>query len=487
MKRTWQNFLLITVFTLAICSESPARTIKGKVTCGREKISKVIVTDGKNFTQTGRTGKFRMKISDSCKFVYIVTPSGYAGDWSDGAPKFYKKAEGQKLFSFELVKIGDVSAGYNLIALGDPQPRTEMQADEFAREPLEDICKTAGELKGPTIGIALGDICFDVTELMQNWKNTIIRTGFPFYTVPGNHDYTYELRHNDALALATYEDNFGPANYAVQIGSDFIIMLDNIIYSRKNNPTKKKYYEGYSDEILEWVSGLLRLIPMDRQIYIVQHSPVAGRLSNSGYIYNGDKLIDILKGRNACFISGHNHLNDNYEYFPGIIEHNIGAISGTWWDAYHCKDGTPRGYKVYIKKDDKLSWYYKSVGKDKEFQFEIFHPGECALNPDCIVVNLWDYDNGWSVEWLEDGKPMGCMNPVFELNPLHMKEIEETFKSRNTPIPDWKETIEGEHYFAAKPSDSASKVTVIIKNRFGKTWKECIELKKAPLSAASIP
>lgn len=54
----------------------------------------------------------------------------------------------------------------------------------------------AGELKGPTIGIALGDICFDVTELMQNWKNTIIRTGFPFYAVPGNHDYTYELRHN---------------------------------------------------------------------------------------------------------------------------------------------------------------------------------------------------------------------------------------------------------------------------------------------------
>ena len=85
MKCTWQNYLLITVFTLAICSESPARTIKGKVTCGREKISRVIVTDGKNFTQTGRTGKFRMEISDSCKFVYIVTPSGYAGDWSDGA------------------------------------------------------------------------------------------------------------------------------------------------------------------------------------------------------------------------------------------------------------------------------------------------------------------------------------------------------------------------------------------------------------------
>ena len=75
------------------------------------------------------------------------------------------------------------------------------------------------------------------------------------------------------------------------------------------------------------------------------------------------------------------------------------------------------------------------------------------MNPDCIVVNLWDYDNGWRVEWLEDGK----------------------------------ETIKGEHYFAAKPSDRASIVTVVIKNRFGKTWKEHIELKKQPQTAASIP
>ena len=142
MKNTWLSHLLITIIILAICSESQARTIKGKVTCGRENLYGVIVTDGKNFTKTGRTGKFRMEISDSCRFVYIVTPSGYAGDWSDGSPKFYEKAEGKKYFSFELIKTGDATAGYNLIALGDPQPRTEMQADEFAREPLEDICST---------------------------------------------------------------------------------------------------------------------------------------------------------------------------------------------------------------------------------------------------------------------------------------------------------------------------------------------------------
>ena len=478
MEKLKSLHLIIATLALIICSETYARIIRGTVTSGKEKLSNVIVTDGKNFTQTKKTGRFRMDISDSCKFVYIITPAGYSGDWSDGAPKFYQSADNQKYFSFKLVKTGDTSKGYNIIAVGDPQPNTEKQAEEFAGAPLDDICNTADEMAKPIIGLALGDLCFDKMELMQNWKKSIVRTGFPFYAVPGNHDYIYELRHNDTLALSAYEDNFGPANYAVQIGSDLIIMLDNIIYSRENNPTKKKYYEGYTDEVLKWIKGLLEFIPDNTYIYVAQHSPVAGRISNSGFIYNGQALLDIFKGRQVCFISGHNHLNDNYRYTPEIIEHNLAAISGTWWDAYHCKDGTPRGYKVYTKTENELTWYYKSIGKDKNFQFEIFMPGECEINTDCIVINLWDYDEGWSVEWIEDDKSMGAMSQVYELNPMHTKEIESTFKSINMPIPGWKTTIKGEHYFAAKPSDQASQVTLIVKNPFGQTWKECINLKK---------
>ena len=79
---------------------------------------------------------------------------------------------------------------------------------------------------------------------------------------------------------------------------------------------------------------------------------------------------------------------------------------------------------------------------------------------------------------MEDEKPMGSMNQVYELNPLHIKEIETTFKNRDSSVPDWKTTIKGEHYFAATPSENASQIKLIIKNRFGKTWTECIELRK---------
>ena len=92
-------------------------------------------------------------------------------------------------------------------------------------------------------------------------------------------------------------------------------------------------------------------------------------------IVNHERFADIFTGFKVTFLSGHNHINGNFRYNEDMIEHNIAAICCTWWDAYHCKDGTPRGYKVYTKKNGKLSWYYKSIDKDPDFQYEIFLPG----------------------------------------------------------------------------------------------------------------
>ena len=142
--------------------------------------------------------------------------------------------------------------------------------------------------------------------------------------------------------------------------------------------------------------------------------------------------------------------------------------------AYHCKDGTPRGYKVYTKTDGKLEWYYKSVGKDKDFQYEIFTPGECELNPESFVVNLWDYDQGWVIEWYEDGTFKGNMTRAAEYNPLHKEEIESTFKKLGTPVKGYMKTYKSNHYFAAKPSNGAKEITITIRSPFGKTWTETL-------------
>ena len=166
----------------------------------------------------------------------------------------------------------------------------------------------------------------------------------------------------------------------------------------------------------------------------------------------------------------------NFRYSPDIVEHNLAAVCGTWWDAYYCKDGTPRGYKVYTKKDERLTWYYKSVGKDKDFQYEVFLPGEAQMNPESVVVNLWDYDKDWTITWFEDGVCKGEMTRVKEKNHLHKAELEATFAKKGKPVTEWKRTSVSNHYFAATPSDGARMITVHIQNPFGKKWVENINL-----------
>ena len=74
--------ILFLLFVLAAFSNAiEARKVSGLVVSSDEKLSGVIVTDGKNFTQTKPNGKFSFEIEDDAEFVYIVTPSGYAGDW----------------------------------------------------------------------------------------------------------------------------------------------------------------------------------------------------------------------------------------------------------------------------------------------------------------------------------------------------------------------------------------------------------------------
>ncbi len=460
--------LLLALFLTCMASE--ARVVKGKVTSGKKKLSGVVVTDGQNFTQTRRNGTFSFEVCDSAEFVYIVTPSGYTADWTEGSPAFYRKASGQSYFEFDLKKTGNPSSAYNIIAVGDPQPRSEKHFNEFADVPLDDLRQCVSSLNAPTVAIVLGDITFDKYHLMKNWKDTMGAVEIPFYPVIGNHDHNRNFNDDD-LASDTYEESFGPADYAFFMGDDVVIVLDNIIYHSRSG-----YKLGFTERILDWVSGLMKYVSADADIYVAQHASLNGR-HYTGMIINHDRLLDILKGHQVTFLSGHNHTNGVFEYAPGVMEHNVAAICGTWWDVYHCTDGTPRGYKVFTKKDDSLTWYYKSIGRDSDFQYEVYMPGQTRLNPECVVVNIWDYDPQWSVEWYEDGKPMGAMTQVEEYSPLHEESMRIKYEQLGKTPSDYRLTRKSHHYFAADPSQDAQIVRIVLKDRFGHEWNEEINIK----------
>ena len=456
-----KKILAFSAALLMLCSVAEARKVTGKVVSGKEKLAGVIVTDGEHFTKTKKNGKFKFNINDDAEFVYIVTPAGYVAEWSSGVPQFYQKAEGQKKFLFDLKKTAP-SKDYSIVAIADPQTRSPKHFSQFAGKPLEDVCQTTKSLDGVAVGLALGDICWDEFDRIDDYKAEIVRTGIPFYPVVGNHDHELEVT-GDLKSTALYREKLGPENYAFFLGDDVVIVVDNIIYN-----TQKNYVEGYADHVIKWVKGLERQIPFGSDLYIAQHCPLRKWFEDNAKIANANDLLEVVRGHKVTFISGHTHINNVLQYESNISEHNVAAICGSWWDTDHCTDGTPSGYKVFTKQDGKLSWYYKSVGHDKNHQVEVYKPGQTSMHPNSVVLNVWDWDPSWKVEWFEDGKPMGKLKPVHEYSPVYIHEINAAFADKK--IPSYKRPKINYHYFAATPSQYAKHVTVSVENPFGKSW-----------------
>lgn len=461
---TMKKIALALIAILIAVGTASARKVTGTVTSGEEKLGGVVVTDGKNFTQTKKNGKFAFNIEDDAEFVYILTPSGYVADYSSGVPAFYQSAEGRSKFSFDLIKTGEGN-DYHLVAIGDAQIKNDEHFAIFEGEPIDDMAALGKTFTKPAAGLALGDICWDELQYFKKYKKEIVRTGFPVYPVLGNHDNERNAS-GDHNGSATYRKEMGPENYAFFMGKDVVLVLDNIIYS-----TKRKYVEGYAEHVLDWVKNVMKFIPQNADIYVAQHSMLKLWPINQ-LIKDSDKLLDIIRGHKVLFLTGHSHICNNMEIEENITEHNVAAICGTWWDTYYCNDGTPRGYKVYTKDAGKLEWYYKSVGKDKDYQVELYMPGQSVMHPNSIVLNIWDYDPQWKVEWYEDGKPMGKMDQVIDISPVYIREMYKAFEGRIDALNKkaYKYPRLNTHYLVATPSQYAKNVTVAVESPFGKKW-----------------
>ena len=461
-----KKIILSVLAFAALAFVAEGRKVTGSVTCGDTGLAGVTVTDGKNFTQTKSNGKFTFEIEDDAEHVFIVTPSGYVADWTSGVPQFYMKADGVSKFNFSLQRTQG-GQDYNIIAVSDPQTYSDEHFAKFAGKPLEDLAKTASSLTGTTVGIALGDISWDKMEFLDKYKKEIVRVGIPFYPVVGNHDNEAYVK-GDKEASATYRSKMGPENYAFYLGKDIVIVLDNIIYD-----TDFKMTAGYTSEVIDWVKELMKTVPSEAEVYVAHHATI-GRGQRK--IKNASTLLEILRGRKVTVLSGHTHINSINKIEKNVIEHNVGSICGAWWDTQHCSDGTPRGYKVLTRHGGKLTWYYKPVGFGKNHIADLVGLGQAEHHPNSVVVNVWDWDPEWKVEWYQDGKYMGVLDPTFDLSPNYIADINRAFEGKT--IPNYKKPRHNWHYFAAKPGKDAKTVKMVVTSRFGQQWECVVDMTK---------
>lgn len=467
--------LLIVLLTASLCICAEARRVSGKVACGNEALAGVIVTDGEHFTTTGSNGCFKLEVADKARFVYIVSPSGYQPDFSTGAPQFYQPLTKAKKYEFQLNR-AQTGNDFTIFAVSDPQMKHERHLKKFCKAPLEDLIEQSQihAAKHNTVGIGLGDVAWNELNMFEPYKQEIVKTGIPFYTVIGNHDFIQNM--SGRAAQASYEDAFGPVDWAFWLGEDLVVGLNNIRFRGEvKDPTVSgKYTEGYPEWTMVFMRGLLEYIPKGTHIFIAQHSPTF-RWFTDKWIVNGKEMLVLLDGYKVDFLSGHTHISNNHIYTENIREHNPAAICGAWWETIWCNDGTPRGYKILDMVDGKLSWYWHNVDYSDDFQVEFLEKGASHYYPECCIANVWDYDDNWTVEWTQDGVAMGTPERVKDVSPTYIDEINKKFGTKE--IPKYKRPRKNIHYFAATPSKDASVIVMTVSAPDGRSWTHEFKLK----------
>lgn len=471
---------LLSLAAVLLCSLTLtfAAEVKGSVrTADGKGIKGVVVTDGYNFAQTDKKGDFKLEVDRRARHIYISTPAGYLVENKGSIPQFFIPIEAsKKSYDFELTKNPTDDSRHTFFATADAQVTSK---DDIARYATiaEDMRQLAASVGGDYFSVDCGDIVGDSPWLYPHYLEVADGAGIPIWRILGNHDMNYHGKCFET-SYATFEATFAPNYYSMNRGKAHYIFLNNNFYVGR-----EYFYMGYYTEaLLEWLERDLSYVPKDAAVFVIQHIPA--RLTSqqvpfeyTGYALadqtmNAGALFEILKDYKRChIISGHMHFNLNLEHAEGPMEHNTGAVCGTWWRGDVCLDGTPMGYGVYEVDGTDVSWYYKSSGYDKEYQLRAYKPGSKADQPAAVVANVWNWDSKWSVELYEDGVKTADMTQ-FE---GYDRAAYELCSDKEKVVYSWISPIATTHLFLAEPKNPDAKLEVRATDRFGRTFTATVE------------
>ena len=451
--------------------------VKGHVCCGKHGLKDVVVTDGIHLTRTDAKGEYRLQIGSESDFVYISTPSGYLPERNQSRLIFYQKLDRQetKEYNFSLVKNCYDDSRHTVVVHADPQ-LYKMDNFKVYQAILDDCKELAKKQDRDVFGIDCGDLVGDKPELYEPYIEAVDGLGIPFYRVMGNHDMTLYGRSHET-SYAKFEELFGPSYYSFNRGKAHYVVLNDVFYLSRDY-----FYAGYiTERQLAWLEKDLASVEPESLVFVALHIPsrlevgpvsfeytnenVAGRVSNAAFLY------DILKPYRAHILSGHTHYNRNLEHSDNLYEHITAAVCGTWWQGGVCLDGTPQGYGVYEVDGDDVSWYYKSAGFPEKFQFRAYPVGQSGFFPDDVLVNVWNWDSKWNVEWLEDGVLMGQMTRVTTEDPVAAALCADKEKLEFK----WISPLANEHMFRAPVKNKNASVEVRVTDRFGRVYQTKVE------------
>lgn len=448
--------------------------VSGRVLCEGKGVEGVVVTDGQYFARTDAKGKYQLTISQSAPYIYLSTPSGLVPQRQNSIPQFYQpvqpgKSEG---YNFKLAKNPCNDMKHTFMVHADAQLFKEDNLKPYNRILDDCVSFIQSKKQEEVFGIDCGDLVGDKPELYPSYISSLDRLDIPFYRVIGNHDMKLYGRSHET-SYQTFEKLFGPSYYSFNKGKAHYIVLNDVFYLARDY-----FYAGYLDEKqLAWLEKDLSYVEKGSLIFVAMHIPtrlevgqipfeysnanIAGRVSNAAFLH------EILKPYRAHILTGHTHYNRNLEHSDNLYEHITAAVCGTWWQGDVCLDGTPQGYGVYEVNGDQLAWYFKSAGFPKEHQLRAYAPGTSEKYPEDVIANVWNWDQQWKVEWLEDGKVMGEMIRFSMCDP----ETEKMCADKDKLEFKWIAATPNEHMFRAPVKNKKALIEVRATDHFGTAYQ----------------
>lgn len=515
-------------------------TLKGRVVAeSGNGLSGVVVSDGIITTETDGDGCYWLPSRKETGYVFVSVPGDYTVKCEGSRPQFFQNttrdADKEERHDFTLSPV-DNSSYVMLVHTDQHLADRNSDTDQFKKGFLADINATVARCNAqslPVYSISLGDMSwdhywyvndFDISDSAE-WFD---RIKCPVFCVTGNHDHDPYCA-DDWSASDKFRAALSPTYYSFNIGKVHYVVLDNIVYNNTGGAPgvegARDYEKRVTDAQLRWLQSDLSHLPdYSTPVVVAAHVPfhkspkldgTQGGQTSVGSLAGLDKLEAVLAGfSDVTMLSGHLHRNWVVESstFDGLTEYNVASVCGSlWWTGRPgyagnniCTDGTPGGYGVWEISGTDMRYRYKSVGYDDDYCFRVYDLNKVLIDESCvgnvkyrqyvadyadvygqrseangILVNVFCFGPGWTVEITEDGRPLRVTR-VKAKDPLHILSYEckcldngrkptetSTFLTQNSI-----------HMFKATASSATSPVTVTVTDPWGRKYTQRVERPK---------
>lgn len=506
-------FIFFGLFAFSVISQEVKGVVyideneNAKLDKGEKGIPQVAITNGKDVVITDKNGNYVLPI-DSDNIISVIKPAGYEFPVDENnLPQFYyiHKPNGSPEMKYpgvaptgklpEMVNFGlfpkEIKEEFSVLVFGDPQPYTREEVDFFAKAIVAEL----EGARGYEFGISLGDLVGNDLNLFKPYIEAVKEIGVPWHNVLGNHDLNFDVE-EDKLSDETFEDHFGPSNYAFNEGKVHFIVLDDILYPDPRD--NKGYWGGFRKDQLEFIENDLRHVPKDHLIVLAFHIPLTEPKADNFRDADREVLFELLKEYpNTLSLSGHTHIQRQEfmgkEYgWPGEEPHhhfNVGTTSGDWYSGKldedglpksTMRDGTPKGYAKINFDGNSYTLDYKVAGKPDDYQMEIFAPKVVAHGRKTkagIYVNFFIGSEKDEIMYRVDEGEWKPMTYLVDYDPSYVKDIfewdlaDELMPGRRSSNP-----IESTHLWRGniptRLAPGEHLIEIKAKDMFGRTYEQ---------------